>query len=1397
MGGDDALPEEEAPVRSPLSRALRWLRLAVLALAALLLAAVVFLHTPPGRQMIIDRIAGFAPASGLSIEVGRIEGSVLWSATFHDVKLSDAEGTMFLEVPEVDLNWRPWRWFTSGLDIRHLLIADGTLHAAPVFNPGDPDAPILPDFDIRVDHLVIEDLHVAPGLLGEERVIQFHTEADVRAGRVYLDAGGEFGGGDVFTLLVDAEPDRDLFDLALDWRAPAGGFLATIVGAPEEIGISLDGDGRWSSWQGDLLAQQGGEPLLDLDFYNEAGQFRLVGEVYPGPYTGGIGARALGETIAITASGTLEDSVLEGGMALRGRGLEMDANGGIDLADNRARDLTVIARLLDSTLLGEGVALRDARLEARVDGPFRALRVDHHLAVGAIDTGDVVISAVEQRATAMWDGSRAVIPLALSIDRVTSGNGLLDPRMVGGMAEGTLIYGDGRLASSDLALRFRGLAARLAMDGDLRGGRFRWAGPVRADDLPVEGIGSLDVEARVLFALGGGQPWSLDARAEASLAQVSSALLEGIAGDDIRLDGRFAVGQERPLSFTDLQLSASKLALRVDGEVSGGETTLAGEGEHADYGAFSLAATFGEDGPEAAFLFAEPLPAAGLRDVALALAPSSEGFALATSGQSALGPFDGTLGLLLPEDGPASLRVERLDLARSRVAGELEFVEHGLAGALDISRGGMDGRIDFSANDNGQLFAADLTARNARFGGATPLSLAQAEMQASGVLGAGRATIEASLTGQGIGYGSLFVGRMAGTAQIANGMGSFDAALAGRRGSLFELSFNGQVAPDRIAIAAEGSHAGQAITMPRRAVLLADGEGGWTLEPTQLGYGGGFAVLRGRFGGEAPAEARLSLSDMPLALGEVLADDLALGGTASGVVEYRQGAGGLPTGEARLVVSGLTRSGLLLTSRPMDIGVVASLSPELLQARAAIDDGGGANGRIEARIAGLPATGGLTERLYAGDLFAQMRFAGGAAALWRLTALDLLDVTGEVELAATARGTLADPQVRGTVAGDNLRVQSALTGMDISDVALRGEFEGSRLVLSRFAGRTANGGSVSGSGFVDLAGMNRERGPQIDIRMAARNARILDLPEMGASVTGPVRLVSSGVGGTIAGRVEVDSARWRLGSSTLAQQLPELAISEINLPADIAPPRRRGEPWRYLIDASAAGGIRVEGMGLDSEWRGEMILRGTTADPRIGGEAQIVARQGFYSFAGTRFEITRGRIEFDEGEPPDPRIDLVAETSVSDLSVVVSVQGDASMPDVTFTSVPALPEEEVLARLLFGGSVTDLSATDAVQLASALASLRGGAGIDPINRLRGAIGLDRLRIIPADPALDRATSVAFGKNISRRAYAELVTDGQGYNASELEFRLTSWLSLLGSISTLGRGAVAAEYSHDY
>ncbi|MXO66485.1 translocation/assembly module TamB domain-containing protein [Altericroceibacterium endophyticum] len=1372
-------------------------------LLLLVLLAIGFLHTPPGRQFIVDQLSAYAPASGLSVDVGSIDGSVLWSASFNDVKFYDKNQVLFLEVPEIDLNWRPYKFPFSGLDIRSVALHDGTLYAAPELGSGDPEAPTLPNFDIRVDRLLVDDLHVAEGLAGAERLVNLRAKANIRDGLVYLDAKGELGGGDRLSALIHAEPDGDIFDVDVDIRAPADGLLANLAGLETSTRIRAVGDGSWSVWDGAIVIDQGETRPVALRLFNQRGMYKLVGQVRPGAYLSGLPADALGEVANVALVGTLKQSVFDGGFALRGSAITLDAQGSVDLNDNIFNDVAIEGTLTNPGLLGRNVRLRGARIVATLDGPFRKdLSIQHQVNIAALEIDKTILEGVQQRGTLRYNGQQWTLPLDFTADRIVTGNDLLDPRLQDGRIRGTVLLNGQTLRSDNLAIRFKGLRADLSARGNLKGNGYALAGPVEARGLVLDGLGTLDGGAKIRFKIGQNTPWSLRANFNGRMARVANKTLTTLAGDNIRFRGGVALGAKRPIILNDVRVDGSKLKLQLDGRLQNGETTLAGSGEHTEYGPFTVTAEMGDDGPHAILTFASPLPAAGLKDVRVEIGREKQrdgqpsGFRIVTDGQSTLGPFDGRALLLTPPNAPARLDVDRLTVWKTDVRGSIAFAEGGVDGALDIRGGGLDGSVTLQPRDAGQGFDLKLRARNARFGGEADLAIARANIEAAGTLDKAGATITGNISARGLRYGSIFIGRLAARGNIDKGVGQFNASLTGRRGARFALQLEGDVTRQKIGVAARGTYAGDRITMPRQAVAQKQANGGWILQKTQISYGSGYAILEGGFGGENPAQAKVSLSKMPLSLIDVVAPDIGLTGSISGVVDVDSGADGVPSGNARLLVSGFSRSGLTLSSRPIDLAVVLKLTPDLLQTRAVIQDGGGIKGRLQGRIANLPANGGLIQRLQAGDLFAQLRYSGPADALWRLTSVEIFDITGQLSLTADTRGSLQNPQVTGSLAGDALRLRSAVTGTDLSNVKLRGSFSGPRLQLTSFSGTAPNNGTITGSGMVDLSGLG-PRGPKIDVRLAAKNAEIVDRRNMGATVTGPLRIVSNGRGGTIAGRVRVNKARWTLGTSDAEADLPDIKTREINLPPDMGPVARQSAPWRYLIDASAGNSIKVTGMGLDSVWGGDVIIRGTTDDPRIGGAVEIAPRQGFFTFAGTQFELTRGRIDFDENVPINPRLDIEADTQVDNLQVTVKVDGYAEKSDITFSSTPSLPQEELLARMLFGGSITSLSATDALQLGAALAALQGGGGLDPINELRSAIGLDRLRIVPADQALDRATSVALGKNFGRKFYAEIITDGRGYNASEVEFRVTSWLSLLATVSSLGREGISAEVSKDY
>ena len=1405
------MAEGAATKTAPQPRKRRWAKRAGWALGLLLapfLLAALFFATPIGKRFIADQIAAAAPASGLRFTVGRIEGDIYGQAVLRQVTVSDPKGA-FLTIPEVRLDWRPLNWLWSGLDIREVTARRGRLTRLPELLPGDPDAPLLPDFDIRVDKLVVEDLTIAKGLAtAREERTNITARIDIRQGRALIDAKARLGARDRFALLLDAEPDGDRFELEGDALAPAGGVLAGLAGLEQGYSARIVGDGTWAKWRGAAVARRIGgpteRPVAAFQIANDAGRYGVLGQLRSGLAGETMLGRALGEITSLAASFTLQNSVVEGRAAAVSSAIDLRAGGVVDLADNAVDGARVRLGLRDPALLGEAVRIEGGRLDANLRGAFDDLGIKHEITVARLTASGVTATGLAQSGSARLEGSVLSLPLALTAERVTTGIAQADPRLVKGRATGMLTYdfARGALAAERTDITFPGLTGQLSLAGDVPAGAYAIAGPVTAQRLKVDGAGEVTANAKILAKFGPAVPWSLRANLAGVLSRIGNDTIVNLAGDQVRFKGELGMGAGQPIILRNTTITAPRLTARLDSKVvTGGgvtRTVLAGSGRQTQYGPFRFDAEIAADGPRAVLVLADPYPAAGLKDVRIALAPSEEGFGLDVAGQSLLGEFDGALELFLPENAPTRIAINRLDVYRTNVTGEVVLGEAGPSGDLRLAGGGVNGTLNFRPQGAVATgFAVDLAVRNASFGGTTPITITRADISATGRYADGNTSVDADITANGFEYGGLSLANLSARAAITGGRGKVTGTVSGRRADRFALNFDADVAPSQIAAVARGQYGNAAITMPRRAVLSAQDGGGWSLAPTQVGFGGGFAIAQGSFGGGTTA-LELKLSRMPLRLLDLAGADFGLGGRLTGIIDYRQSGREPPTARARGRIDRFSRAGLVLSSKPINVVGVIDLQASRMTAAARLFEGDARRGDVSLAITGLAADGAVGERLSRGRLAARLAFDGAAETLWRLAAVEAFDLAGPVRIAARATGTLADPRITGTVASDDLTVQSALTGTRITAVKARGRFAGSRLELVSFAGQTAGSGTVSGSGTVDLAQMGAGRGPALDLRAAVKDARILDANGLQATITGPLRIVSNGLGGTIAGRVTIDRARWALGRAAEDNALPRIATREINGEDRRARSQvsARDAAWRYLVNASAPNRVAVEGLGLESEWGVDIALRGTVDDPRIGGTARLV--RGDYTFAGTRFELTRGRILFDVGEPINPRLDVLAETSKNGTNVDIAITGNAQSPAIAFSSDPALPEEEILARLLFGGSVTSLSATDAVQLAAALAALQGGGGgLDPIGQLRRSIGLDQLRIVSADPLTGRQTGIAIGKNITRSIYVELVTDGRGYSATQVEYRITSWLALLGTVSTIGRDSVLVQVSRDY
>jgi len=393
------------------------------------------------------------------------------------------------------------------------------------------------------------------------------------------------------------------------------------------------------------------------------------------------------------------------------------------------------------------------------------------------------------------------------------------------------------------------------------------------------------------------------------------------------------------------------------------------------------------------------------------------------------------------------------------------------------------------------------------------------------------------------------------------------------------------------------------------------------------------------------------------------------------------------------------------------------------------------------------------------------------------------------------------PQLTGVVRGQGLRFTAPSWGAVIDHMDVAGAFSGSRLDLTHLTAR-AGQGTIEATGFADVS---QAGGFPLDLKVKLAKARLASNPGGGATVSGTLEMThDKAKGARVVGALTLDQANYALGGATaedvveltgvrwLDAPTPEIVADD---PDDMIAQTTRPSAWKLDVSVNGGSHVFVKGMGLEAELRTSLHVGGDAKDPVVTGEADLV--RGTFDFAGRKLTISRGIVLLGGATPPDPSLDISAETTVSGVTATVNIGGTANRPRITFSSTPALPEDQVLARLLFGPSANTISPIQAVQLAASLNALRGD-GTDPVGRVEKAIKLDRLSVYAADPTLGRGTAVGAGKYINSRVYVELTTDAKGYAATQLEVALTKAFRLLSQVgTTVGGTSINLQYTKRY
>src|SRR5689334_1286430 len=246
-----------------------------LVLLLLLAAALVLLDTAPGHRFIVDRLGRFETASGLNIRIGRIDGSIFGKSQLRNVSVADSRG-VFLTSPNIKLDWAPGAWLENKLSIDSLTAQRVSLIRLPKLKPSTKKGPILPGFDIHIGELRIDRLDIGAQVGGTPRSGSVRGKADVNHGRALIELSSVLNnGGDRIAFHLDAEPDRNKFDVFTRVIAPADGLVPAIAGSRRALNLSIDGKGNWARWRGQAALDLSGRPALRLALGVDGGRYRL------------------------------------------------------------------------------------------------------------------------------------------------------------------------------------------------------------------------------------------------------------------------------------------------------------------------------------------------------------------------------------------------------------------------------------------------------------------------------------------------------------------------------------------------------------------------------------------------------------------------------------------------------------------------------------------------------------------------------------------------------------------------------------------------------------------------------------------------------------------------------------------------------------------------------------------------------------------------------------------------------------------------------------------------------------------------------------------------------------------------------------------------------------------
>jgi translocation and assembly module TamB len=1288
--------------------------------AVLVLLVLAGANTPPGQAL----IARLAPrVTGGLVTIDGLSGR--FPDRLHAARLSlrDKDG-IWARIDDLDLDWSSLRLVTGDIAIHRIAATEIDVLRRPNFGASSSSYRLA----IDIEALHVGRLNLAAAVTGNAAAsLALDGAAAItatRQGHIILTARGASAPGDYH---LDASLGAADLDLRLSGQEPAHGLVSGIAGIPDIGALSINGS-------------------------------------FNGPLS----------TVAVKLG-------LAAG-ALRG-----SAHGTVDL-EHHSADLGVTATA-PAMAPRSDLSWQSVAFDAKIDGPLARPEVSGTLDIAALKAAQASVTRITARVHG--DSGAAHLQAALAGIRIPG------PRPDLLAATPVEVTAEVRLDQRERPIRFSLAHPLITAEGEaLTAGEPQGRLKLTLSNLaPVAQLAGLDLQGHavvdlaaamrdgtthldangIVSATGGTAPVPALIGDAAHLTVSAAAAGSNVTISRFEIDGRkitaSAAGSLRAnklafdwrLGLPDLTSILPTLAgtLRLQGKVSGPTDDLAATAD--------LSGTLGPVGkPEG------PLSAnAQLRGL-----PGKPVGSITAQGVLEGAPLELALAALRADDGGLRVTVKHADWKSVHAQGTFALAAGARfpLGQLDLRMAHLDDlRALVGEPITGAVTASVVTEESGGHQRAN-LRVVARDIGLVGAAATSRAELSAMivdpLTHPVLNSRVVASGKLAG-----GGAASVQIALAGPEDA-FALRANAELRnPGNGDVRLMTAGTVNAVT---RVAAISSLQAAWKgenlhlLAPARIAFGNGIILDHLGLGlgqGAIEANGRVSPTlDLTVAMRNISADVAAVfapGFAADGVLRgeaHFTGTPDRPEGKVQLAAAGLRlRSGAGRALPAANVTASAEVAGTSARIDARLTAGPSANLSVNGQLATAPSAPIDLHAVGALDL----------AMLDPLLTASGRRVTGRVSLDARVGGTLHAPSVSGAARLMDAAIDDFALGVHITNITGRLEAAGSRIQLTSLQGR-AGPGTLGVSGSVDLAG----RGLPVNFEIRARNARPLASDLLTAALNADLNLRGEALGRlAIGGKIDVLHAEIGI-PNRMPVEVPVLNVRVIGEP----PPPPPAPSAAIGLDLTvAAHQVVVRGRGLFAELAGSVRVAGSTAAPQPLGSFHMV--RGNLSIAGQTLTFDKGEAGFNGGSLTDPSLNFIATSATNTMSASLSITGTASKPKITLTSTPELPQDEILAQLLFHRSSASLSPFELAAAASSLAELTGAtsSGSNPLGGIRQRLGLEQLSI---GTGANGNAALQVGRYVSRRVYIG-AQQGAGSNSSQarVEIDIAKGLKVVGTVGT--------------